>query len=97
MLDRVVSLFKNGCELKKISILIENHYERMNVRSDPKRISQVLVNLMNNAVKFTNYEGKIIIKVLPNSGYIQIQVIDDGIGIENNRLQMIRKVLYERG
>ncbi|MCW2306632.1 ATP-binding protein [Rhodobium gokarnense] len=56
------------------------------MRGDPGKIRQVLLNLGNNAVKFT-HEGEITIRALPSKGKIQgaeairLEVVDTGIGV----------------
>ncbi|GEM_PF-5610626 len=54
------------------------------VMGDPVRLRQVLVNLLNNAVKFT-LKGRIILHVLQSSDGIVFSVEDTGIGIPNDR------------
>ena len=52
-----------------------------------KRLQQVLLNLVSNAIKFTNREGKINIKVEKvidqenNAPLLKISITDNGIGI----------------
>ena len=64
---------------------------------DPVRIRQVLVNLLGNAIKFTE-KGEIFVSVEKQEIYnengkdyirISIMVSDTGIGISNNKLQQI--------
>jgi signal transduction histidine kinase/FixJ family two-component response regulator len=53
------------------------------IRSDPYRIQQIIINLLNNAVKFTN-QGSIILRVScpkKNVRRLRIEIIDTGIGI----------------
>jgi two-component system, sensor histidine kinase and response regulator len=52
------------------------------VRSDPMRLRQVLINLVGNAIKFTE-SGEVIVRVkAPNAaGQVRFEVTDTGIGI----------------
>jgi signal transduction histidine kinase len=60
------------------------------VRADEVRLRQVLLNLLANAVKFTD-RGWIELRVAPShvSNRIHIDVTDTGIGIEESHLEMI--------
>ena len=52
------------------------------VKTDQKRLQQVLLNLYSNAVKFTDRQGKITILVELIKDFLRISVTDDGLGIE---------------
>ncbi len=51
------------------------------VRGDARRVEQVLLNLIGNAVKFTD-QGSVGVKCLRENGSVTVQVIDTGIGIK---------------
>lgn len=60
---------------------------------DPIRLNQIILNLVSNAVKFTN-KGKIIVRVKmlkenKDNVTIEFSVIDSGIGIEKNKIKDI--------
>jgi signal transduction histidine kinase/HAMP domain-containing protein len=61
------------------------------IRVDEYRIRQMLINLLNNAVKFTLDDGEVWIEVQPNSTneYIFISVVDTGIGISSDDLSKL--------
>jgi PAS domain S-box-containing protein len=75
---------------KNIGIEFDNDEHLVEFAADPKRLKQILVNLLTNAVKFTPEGGKIGLKLsAPAAGeVIQFTVWDTGIGIskENERL-----------
>lgn len=50
------------------------------VESDPKRLKQILINLVGNAVKFTN-EGEVRIVVQYDDNQLRFDVVDTGIGM----------------
>ena len=49
---------------------------------DADRMQQVVWNLLTNAIKFTNRGGKVDVSLTRQSGYVQIKVADNGIGID---------------
>jgi two-component system sensor histidine kinase/response regulator len=59
------------------------------LRGDPARLRQVLINLVNNAVKFT-HKGEVVVRVVPESiaagqAQLRFSVIDTGMGIPPER------------
>lgn len=58
------------------------------IHTDPKRVTQVISNLISNAAKFTE-EGSISFSYRIVEGYVLIEVIDTGIGISLQHQQSI--------
>jgi signal transduction histidine kinase/CheY-like chemotaxis protein len=65
------------------------------VRTDPKRLRQILINLITNAIKFTD-EGAVTLKVHYRNEIARFEVIDTGIGIAPDDLERIFAP-FERG
>jgi signal transduction histidine kinase/CheY-like chemotaxis protein len=62
------------------------------VTGDPTRLRQVLINLVGNAIKFTDYgEVRILVGlgVRDGAARLQFEVSDDGVGIPEDRLEAI--------
>ncbi|MCA9945421.1 MAG: ammonium transporter [Anaerolineales bacterium] len=61
------------------------------VRADRRRLKQILLNLLSNALKFTPAEGQIHIELvgLPQSDMLQFSVTDTGIGIDQANYQRL--------
>jgi PAS domain S-box-containing protein len=62
---------------------------RFYLEADPVRISQMIGNLLNNALKFTESGGRVIIKVYKDKRHAVISVKDSGIGINKEMLDKI--------
>lgn len=59
------------------------------VRGDPTRLAQIVGNLLQNAQKFTDHDGKISVRVAHDSGRASVSVRDTGIGIEPGLLARV--------
>ncbi|NGZ83677.1 hybrid sensor histidine kinase/response regulator [Duganella aceris] len=60
------------------------------LHADPVRLAQAIGNLLHNAAKFTNRDGRIKLAVtLPGEGRVRIAVSDNGIGITDYNLPRI--------
>ncbi|MEO0001787.1 MAG: hypothetical protein RL766_1833, partial [Bacteroidota bacterium] len=68
---------KKGCE------------QPISVYADKEKIRQVLINLVENAIKYGNKEGKIEAGIYRTDGNVLIEISDDGIGIAEEHLSRI--------
>jgi signal transduction histidine kinase len=51
------------------------------IRGDERKVKQVLLNLLSNALKFTPEGGRIDVRAAPQDGVAEISVADTGVGI----------------
>ena len=84
-------LNKNG---NRLNIQLSNALPL--VLADPARISQVIVNLISNAVRHTQ-NGSIIINAQLEDAYVKTVVSDTGAGIEEERLSLLFERYYSHG
>lgn len=91
LIAEVIELFHAECLKKDIFLTYEpNHLFLENVTSDPSRLQQVLINLVGNAVKFTD-EGGITIKVERGQQKNQFKILiqDTGTGMNEEEASRI--------
>ncbi|HCE16345.1 MAG TPA: sensor histidine kinase [Anaerolinea thermolimosa] len=65
------------------------------VDADFEKISWVLMQLVDNAIKFTPPGGKVILQATPEDNFIQFQVIDTGIGVPPDRIDQIFEPFFQ--
>jgi len=71
-----------------------------NVKSAPgwfdgDKIEKILYNLISNALKFTNVRGRIRVKLLIKDQQLRLEVIDNGIGMEQGQLDRVFERFYQ--
>lgn len=78
-------------EEKKVSveIEIENILKGKKIFYDKDRLKQVFINLISNALKFTDIWWKVLIKVSKKNEKILFEIIDNGIWIPENKIEKI--------
>lgn len=74
---------------KNIEIIFDTDTEEKFIRYDEEKIERVLLNILSNAVKFTNDNGKIFVNITDKNNIIQISVKDTGIGIPADKIDYI--------
>ena len=100
--DAIRPLFAHRLEKKGLEFELNMDEKVPNyLVGDPYRLNQVLVNLVGNAIKFTE-KGKIVLSVsikneTDNSGVIRFSVKDSGIGIEEEKLKLVFESFSQAG
>jgi two-component system sensor histidine kinase/response regulator len=86
---QIVNELRVQADKKQLSLTVDYPSDvRDLVVGDMLRVRQVLVNLLGNAIKFTQ-EGQVTVRVQDAGKFLNIQVIDTGIGIPADRLEHI--------
>lgn len=93
LIQSIYELVELEAQKKKIHLTYECHnLEKMTgFQSDPNRLTQIMTNLISNALKFTPEEGQITLGSYPSeeTGEIIFYVKDTGIGIEKEAQEHI--------
>lgn len=64
------------------------------VKADPKALDQILVNLIDNAVKYTRTDGNVWIEARRDADMVRIEVRDDGPGIADKHRERVFERFY---
>ncbi|MBI5352766.1 MAG: GAF domain-containing sensor histidine kinase [Chloroflexi bacterium] len=89
IIDEVVSITSTLASEKNLALFMESDSdEEVEVSADRTRLRQVMINVVNNAIKFTEH-GKISIRAIPQHDHVLITVRDTGIGIPPDKLEAV--------
>ncbi|WP_135382825.1 sensor histidine kinase [Vibrio tasmaniensis] len=94
VISNVVSWYEDVAEDKRIELVVESA-DGLVIQSDPDKLTQVLVNLVDNAIKYTEPEGRVTVKAEQSTeGKVEISIQDTGVGIEQKYQDLIFDRLY---
>ena len=82
-------------ETENYNLILESP-ESIIVKADKKRISQVIYNLINNAVNYTGDDLRVIVRLTEESKDCLVEIIDTGKGIDEEDLQNIWNRYYKQ-
>lgn len=94
ILDDASEDIKPAIENKNLKFIKEIPKDLPKILADKYRLSQVLKNLLGNAIKFTDY-GSITLKAKVEEDHLIITVEDTGVGISSGELKKIFTKLYQ--
>jgi len=80
-LHKVCSLLKGKADAKEVTIVIPDLSRLPAVMADQGRLEQVMVNLLDNAIKYSSEMGQIRISAAEDGDFVKVSVIDSGPGI----------------
>ena len=99
--EAAVESARPAIEAKRHDLTVEWPSERIRIDADPVRLTQILTNLLTNAAKYTDPEGKIMLESRTEGKTISIYVRDNGIGLAPDMLtkvfDMFSQVASDRG
>jgi len=94
LIDDVVLGFGLALDRKKQKLTVDVQSSDSRMHGDRNRIGQVLVNLIDNAIKYTPESGRIELIVSDRDGQICFSVRDDGIGIADEHVDRVFERFY---
>jgi two-component system, OmpR family, sensor histidine kinase TctE len=91
---KVTSVMLPAADLKHIDLGYEGSDEALHIMGDETRLYDLVHNLIDNAIKYTNDHGKITVAVNLIDQKIRLSVEDNGIGIPKEDQSMIYERFY---
>ena len=94
LLDEAVWGFGHAVSLKGQKLDVDYNGRDFGVRGNKDKIEQVIVNLIDNAIKYTGRDGHIKVSLFEKRDSIMMTFEDDGIGIDKEHLDRIFERFY---
>lgn len=95
MIRETVETFEGTCNKKQLVVDLILTGNEMYVNGDMTKIQQVLYNLLDNAIKFSNNNSVITIETREKNNKLFVSVKDNGIGIPKDSLKLIFDRFYK--
>ena len=90
--ETILQGFETGIHGKNIGAWVSG--EEVHICADRGRISQVIANLLSNALKYTDEDGKITISIKKKNDIAELVVEDTGIGISKEEQARVFERFY---
>jgi sigma-B regulation protein RsbU (phosphoserine phosphatase) len=98
LVQQAVAMLRPTADEKRVGLEIGLDQRLPLVLADPDRVLEVLINLIDNAIKFTSAEGSVMVQasiVEADPGYVYISITDTGRGISPEAKALIFERLYQ--
>ena len=82
-------------EAKSHKVTFEFPTNQIPLSVDGQKLSEVFINILSNAIRFTPSEGEIKLKVLEKDNYVLISIQDNGRGLPAEKLEKIFEGFYQ--
>ncbi len=95
VIKNTAATFEGSCKQKQIRFKLVLTGQTLYVHADEEKIKQVLYNLIDNAIKFSNPNSTIKVETTEKNETIFVSVKDSGIGIPKDSLKLIFDRFYK--
>ncbi len=89
IVENIVQSVTDYVKDKGLSIVFYSDLKEKVINCDPEKIERIMLNLISNAIKFSNNGGKIFVNICSRGDVVEIAVRDTGIGIDKSNLESI--------
>lgn len=95
LMEQVTSLMQPQMRAKDLAFEMAHVDQGLAVLADPDKVVQILLNLLTNAVKFTQPGGRVWVTCDRSEADAMIRISDSGIGISADKLEAIFEPFFQ--
>ncbi len=92
--NNVISLMQTKADLKKIVICSQVPDNFIPIKADRDKLAQILLNILDNAVKFTPEGGQVVIEAEASESNVVVSVTDNGSGVPSDEVPRLGERFY---
>lgn len=89
VVEEIVMSVKDYSDSRGLNIIFDTDVEDKIIACDPEKIERVVLNIISNAIKFSDAGSEILVSTHDKDEFIEISVRDSGIGIDKNHIGKI--------
>ena len=95
LIRRILISYEERIDLKELDVQVEFEDESCQVEADPDRLQQVIINLLDNAIKFNRQGGLLLLKTWSHQNAVYVKIQDQGPGIPKDEIVHIWEPFYQ--
>ncbi len=96
ILEASIEIYREAAKQKKVEMSFECPEKLPLVLADAGRIKQVFINIIDNAIKYSNLDGgSVVVTAVAEEGCIRVSVSDTGVGIRRSDLDRVKEKFYK--
>lgn len=95
LLTESVDMYIELARQQGIELVFTRPAEDVTVSGDPNRLKQVFINIIDNAVKYTEKGGQVLVYQITEEGCVRITVKDTGVGIPAQDIDRVKEKFYK--
>lgn len=94
VLEDTVKLLSAKAESQNVALHLKRGVDLPPILADTRGIEEVFVNLISNAINYSPDGGEVVVESISHGEYVEVKVIDSGVGIEPEEIPKIFDKFY---
>lgn len=92
---RIVSQFQPRIRDQKLDMVFNYSHDDIIITADEDRMKQLLLNILDNAIKFTPENGTVVLDLLQEENRVAITITDTGVGISDDEIDLVTQKFWK--